>query len=142
MNHPPDQGALFQSQNGSPCSRDHFVHAVRHALSKAGLNPSLYAGHSCHNRRRCRHSSPHNQEARPLVIRCLHAVRPSIRQLPFTYFYCPRLYIRLLTCRPSCLPLGRHYFYFHFHTFYTIFTTFSAPSMGLITHLPFTHLTS
>ena len=90
---------------------------------------------SCHNCRRCRHSSPHDQEA-------LHTVRPSIRQLPFTYFYCPRLYIRLLTCRPSCLPLGRHYFYFHFHTFYTIFTTFSAPSMGLITHLPFTHLTS
>ena len=46
MNRPPGQGALFQRQDGSPCSRDHFVHAVRHALSKAGLNPLLYAGHS------------------------------------------------------------------------------------------------
>ena len=46
MNCPPGQGALFQSQDGSPCSRDHFVHAVRHTLSKAGLNTLLYAGHS------------------------------------------------------------------------------------------------
>ena len=46
MNRPPGQGALFLSQDGSPCSRDHFVHAVHHTLSKAGLNPLLYAGHS------------------------------------------------------------------------------------------------
>ena len=38
-------------------------------------------------------------------------------------------------------PRGRHYLYFQFHTFHTIFITFPTTSMGPITHLHFTHLT-
>ncbi|MBF2755156.1 MAG: hypothetical protein ISN29_07860 [Gammaproteobacteria bacterium AqS3] len=43
---PPVDKELFLKADGSPCSRDFFVSSVRNALARAGLNQSLFAGHS------------------------------------------------------------------------------------------------
>ena len=42
----PSPGPFFLYQDGKVLTRDRFVSAVRGALELAGLNPSLYAGHS------------------------------------------------------------------------------------------------
>ena len=39
-------GPLFQFKDRTPLTKDRFIHHVRAALSSAGYNPSLYAGHS------------------------------------------------------------------------------------------------
>ena len=41
-----DDGPLFREQNGAPLSRQRLVIKVRRALQRAGIDPSLYAGHS------------------------------------------------------------------------------------------------
>ena len=41
-----DDGPLFWEQNGAPLSRQSLVIKVRRALQQAGIDPSLYAGHS------------------------------------------------------------------------------------------------
>lgn len=40
------QGALFKFSNGKMLTREKFVREIRSALSKAGLDPEVYAGHS------------------------------------------------------------------------------------------------
>lgn len=39
-------GPLFKFQDGSPLSKDRFIHIVHAALSNLGYDPSIYAGHS------------------------------------------------------------------------------------------------
>ena len=41
-----DDGPLFREQNGAPLSRQSLVKKVRRSLQRAGIDPSLYAGHS------------------------------------------------------------------------------------------------
>ena len=43
---PPVDGELCLKADRSPCSRNFFISSVRNALAKAGLNQSLFAGHS------------------------------------------------------------------------------------------------
>ena len=42
----PAAGPFFLSQNGKFLTRDRFVTAMREALTLAGFDPTLYAGHS------------------------------------------------------------------------------------------------
>ena len=42
----PGQGPLFRYKDGRPLTRQRLVEDIREALSKCGLNPKEYAGHS------------------------------------------------------------------------------------------------
>ncbi|KNZ80852.1 Integrase/recombinase xerD like protein, partial [Termitomyces sp. J132] len=42
----PDDAPLFEQLDGQALSYSHFVKSIRNALSLAGLNPEIYAGHS------------------------------------------------------------------------------------------------
>ena len=43
---PQIEGPLFVREDSTLLSREDFIRAVRQALQEAGMNPSLYAGHS------------------------------------------------------------------------------------------------
>ena len=128
---------MFLSQDGSPCSRDHFVHAVRHALSKAGLNPLLYAGHAASELELPQ--PPLLQAFQPTRSRGWAAQGHQMLTCCTSVNLIALYYISLLSSPLhqaanmqafSPFPSERHYLYFHFHTFYTIFITFPTTSMG------------
>ena len=43
---PQIEGPLFVREDSTLLSREDFIRAVHQALQEAGMNPSLYAGHS------------------------------------------------------------------------------------------------
>ena len=83
MNRPPRPGGLVPESRRLSMLQKSFCprsspHPVKGRSQSLALRWTQLQNWSHHNCRRCRHSSPHNQEAGPLVIRCLHNVHPSI----------------------------------------------------------------
>ena len=79
LNRPPGQGGLVPESRWlsmlerSFCPRS-LPRPVKGRSQSLALRWAQLQNWSRHNRCHCRHSSPHDQEPGPLVIRCLHAV--------------------------------------------------------------------